>query len=265
MEKEMVQISKEELVRLNGVDALYAKHVSKLGRSSKELGDKYAEFVRENSNKMSISDMYDVCKRAGMEMEKSTFRKFVVSTEVKELYQAGKTPTEIVDALKVKRKHNRMTVESVSKILEGMGYNPRKIVKGVEASQDVIDMASRIVRWNKGSQPTDVVINEIGFYKVLILSQMDDSVIYIPFEIIKKIKYRIEHIVDQNMDMTEFVAICTIKVDGVDIVLIVRFDQSSQYTRVQIVKSSRPQKDKNYDIYHIKQNYMRISLLGSRI
>jgi len=261
MEKEMTQIDKAELIRLRGVDEMYKMHVAKLGRKAKELDERSLKIIRDYSDKMSISELYDMCKIEGM--GRTAFRKIVISMDVRELYQAGKSTEEIVEELKLKRKHSKMTKDKVIKMLELMGYNIGEKVQSTKSSEDAREMASRIVRWNEGSQPTNVVMDEIGFYRVLLLSQMDDSVIYIPFQILKQINYRIEHIVDRDANMSKVMAICTIKVDKVDMVLIVRFDQYSQYTRVQIVKSSRPQKDKNYDIYHIKQNYIKINLLGS--
>ena len=258
MEKEMTQIDKAELIRLRGVDEMYKMHVAKLGRKAKELDERCLQIIKDNSGKVSISKLYDMCKVEGM--GRTAFRKIVISMDVRELYHSGKRPEEIVEALKLKRKHSKMTKDKVIKMLELMGHNINKEVISTKSSEDIRDMASRIVRWTKGSQPTDVVMDELGFYRVLLLSQPDDSVVYIPFEILKQLSYRIEHIVDRNMDMTKFVAICTMRVDKVDIITLGTFDETSHMVRLQIVKSSRPQSDKIYDIQHIKENYIRITL-----
>jgi len=89
---------------------------------------------------------------------------------------------------------------------------------------------------------------------------MDESIIYIPFEILRQLRYKVEHILDRDTDMTMFVSIGTLKVEGHNLIVISRFEQSSNMIRLHIVKSSRPQKDKNYDMEYIKENYIRIIL-----
>lgn len=263
MEKEMIQIDKAELIRLRGVDEMYKMHVAKLGRKVKELDERSLKIIRDYSDKMTISDMYDMCNIKGI--GRTAFRKLVINMEVKELYLAGKSPEEIVEALKLKRKRSKMTVDKVTMMLELMGYNVAGEFIGAKCNADVKELANSIKDWVKGSQPTDVVIDEIGFYKVLLLTQMDHSIIYIPFEILKQLRYRIERILDRDMDMTMFVAICTIKIEGVNMIIIGRFESASQMIRVQVIKSSRPQKDKNYDIDYIGDNYTQINAMISHI
>lgn len=263
MEKEMIQIEKAELIRLRGVDEMYKMHVAKLGRKAKELDERCLQIIKDNSDKMSISELYDMCEIEGI--GRTAFRKIVISMDVRELYQAGKSPEEIVEDLKLKRKRSKMTADKVTKMLELMGYNVAGELIGAKCNADVKELANSIRDWVKGSQPTDVVIDEIGFYKVLLLTQMDESIIYIPFEILRQLRYKVEHILDRDTDMTMFVSIGTLKVEGHNLIVISRFEQSSNMIRLHIVKSSRPQKDKNYDMEYIKENYIRINLMGSYI
>jgi len=255
-----------------------------MGRPTKELDERYVEIIRENSEKMSITDTYNKCVDQGMEIKFSTFRKVVRSIAVLKMYRDGKSPEKIVETLKAKGKHNRMTVESVRKILES-----KEIVREVEIEDDVEntegvhqvvdekpgvsvedtldikELVSKLVRWGKNEPVGIRAVSDIEIYKIMLLSQLDDSVLYIPYEVLKLRKYRIEHIRDRDTDMTMFVALGTLKVEGHNLIVISRFEQSSNLIRLHIVKSSRPQKDKNYDMEYIKENYIRINLMGSYI
>jgi len=131
--------------------------------------------------------------------------------------------------------------------------------------QDIKKLVSKMVTWGKNETASIRAVNEIEIYKIMLLSQLDDSILYIPYEILRLFKYRIEHVLDRNMDMTMFVALGTLKIEGHTLVIISKFDSSSSLIRLHIVKSSRPHKDKNYDIQYIKNNYIKINLMGSYV
>lgn len=255
-----------------------------MGRPTKELDERYAEIIRKESEKMSISDMYTKCVDEELDMQFSTFRKFVRSIDVLDMYRDGKTPEEIVERLKVKGKHSRMTIESVRKILENQEIVKevevedaventeevhqvvdKKTSVSVEDTLDIKELVSKLVRWGKNETASVRLINDIEIYKIMLLTQFDDSILYIPYEVLRIFKYRIEHILDRNMDMTIFVAIGTLKVEGYNLIVISRHDQSSNLIKLQIVKSSRPQKDKNYDMHYVKKNYNTIKAMTSHL
>lgn len=255
-----------------------------MGRPAKKLDEHYAEIIRKQFGKMSISDMHTKCMNEGLGMQFSTFRKFVRSIAVLDMYRDGKTPEEIVERLKVKGKHSRMTIESVRKILENQEIvreveieddveNTEEVHQvvdekpsvSVEDTLDIKQMVSKMVGWGKNETASVRLINDIEIYKIMLLSQLDGSILYIPYEVLRIFKYRIEHILDRNMDMTIFVAIGTLKVEGHNLIVISRHDQSSNLIKLQIVKSSRPQKDKNYDMHYIKKNYNTIKAMTSHL
>ena len=271
-----------------------------MGRPAKKLDEHYAEIIRKESEKMSISDMYTKCVDEELDMQFSTFRKFVRSIAVLDMYRDGKTPEEIVEKLKVEGKHSRMTIESVRKILENQeivkevevedvqgetvvgdtGCEIEDAVENTEEVHQVVDekpsvsvedtldikeLVSKLVRWGKNETSSVRLINDIEIYNIMLLSQLDGSILYIPYEVLRIFKYRIEHILDRNMDMTTFVAIGTLKVEGHNLIVISRHDQSSNLIKLQIVKSSRPQKDKNYDMHYIEKNYNTIKDMTSHL
>lgn len=171
---------------------------------------------------------------------------------VGEAVEAEEAVVEAVEA--EEEEETEETVEEKPEVVE------EAPVKPIEEVESIKDLVSKMVRWGKNDKESIRNITEIDIYKVMLLSQPDDSVVYIPFEVLKQLRYSIEHIVDRNMDMTKFVAICTMRVDGVQLTVIGTFDEASHMVRLQIVKSSRPQSDKIYDIQHIKENYIRITL-----
>lgn len=263
MNEEMITISKKELEHLNGYKDLYELHVSKLGENRKIVDSQYVEFVTQNIDKMSLLAMFNTCRNQGLDMEYSAFRKFVIEKEVKDFYVKGLTPEEIVEALKERRKHSRMDVSAVVKILEKMGFNPEEKVKEVESLDDIKGLVNRMIKWQKPDTPTLAVLNEIDIYKVMLMSQPDDSVLYISKEVIRQFRFKTLEILDKNIDMTALTGLSTIRIDGCELIVMSSYNEISPLVRIQLIKSSMPQAGKNYAIEYLKQHYRKIHVRSS--
>lgn len=228
----------------------------KSGRKKKVIDQRYIDIINAGIETKTIREIYDECVKEGLVYSPVPFRKFVVEHEVGQLFTQGMSSQQIYETLQRRRNKNKKSLADIEAIISKISADDDE--NGEEES--VRDLVSRMHIADKHDTASFRGIDLIDIYKLMILAQRDDSVVDIPQEVLKSLKYKLKYILDSDFDMARVTSLGTLMLEGYELIVIVSNNQDSMLSKLQVVKSSRPQSDKNYDLIHIKENYFKWKL-----
>lgn len=243
MESEKVIITKSEYEEFERLRLWQ----SKLGMPKKTFNKRLFEIIDSNHLTKSITEMFNICIEEKLDISYSAFRKLVIEEEIKSLFFNGKEVGEIVDILKIRRKHSRMNEERVEKVLKEVLDN--KEAKRVKSQREIDEVDSFIRRmrvWRKKNISIPIKIDEVEGYKIILMSQGDNSIIDVPLSVLTLMGYKRQSVISGDNVGSNSVELGSIILNNKELIILVRFKPMTM-PKIQLIKSCVPIEGKKYE------------------
>ncbi len=120
-------------------------------------------------------------------------------------------------------------------------------------------VVTELINWsttkNSGYTSETRSITQKDFYESMLLMLRDDDIITLPTWVIKELGFKLKANIEMSMNLDKRVALGTIFEREKSMLVLVRYDSSVDYVKVQVVMSINIEEDKDYSIETVKSNF----------
>lgn len=176
----------------------------------------------------------------------------VVEKETEDIIEVEDTETE-----PIKNVEDTET-EDIKEVEEDKAENTTSadgVVVPTEDSNECTDIVSWLTTNRSRYSTESISITQKQVYEGMLLMLRDDDTITLPTWVVRELKFTLVANIKTSMNLDRRVSIYTVLIDKKPLVLIVKFNASLDYVRVQVAMSAHLEEGKNYAIEEIKSKY----------